>query len=1020
MLHLKKITLSSVMVFLGLSLFAQQPLDKLSPVYEEILEPNTETPDYIDYDIKPSDRVLAFEYKVAVDHDNISWVEKRLKDSDPQALPTQRENWLKDISTLLSLGEQNSFRFKDAWVDDLGHEHFKYDQLQQSIKVYDGEIILHAKEGAVYMHNGRLAKNEHLPLLKRDYLNENEIKDIIKADLPRFKEAWQSQLPVNRKEIKQWEGELVWFEHAETYGLAYHYEVYETMMQRWAYVVDAYTGEVLEKWSLQCGLKPNLDGTGSCSHSSCSHGHTKEKVGESTVLDGPAVANARDLFGITRMINTYEFSGSYVLIDASRPMFDLQNSDLPSQPVGAIWTVDMKNTTDSYGQIISNNNSFSNNPEGVSAHYNAGLSYEYFRANHNRNGLSGDGQTIQSFVNVVDQDGNSMGQAFYSQFGLFYGNGDSSFFPLGRGLDVAGHELSHGVVVNSANLEYRNESGAMNESFADVFGAMIDRDDWLIGEDVVRTSAYPSGALRSLQDPHNGRPAGAFNTGWQPRHVNEKFNGPEDNGGVHINSGIPNYAFYCIANNIGKSLAEVIYYRALTNYLVRSSGFNELRYAVERATMDISNQSTLNVVRNAFDKVGITNGTPSDEPDDVAINVGDEFLLVSDLEQSNLFLFDLTTGSLVYNPLSTEDHISKPSATDSGRSIIFVGADGHIHLIQLDYNQSPPGVNERILTNTPEWRNCAISKDASKIVAVDQSGSNSLWVFDLNGGTQKEFTLFNPTYTQGVNTGDVDFADAMEFDFTSNFVMYDASSTISSVLSNESINYWDIGFIQVWDPARGAFADGDIQKLFSDLPDDVSVGNPTFSKNSPYIIAFDVIALNQNGNVDNAILGMNIETNQQALIAENGGLGYPHYSRTDQLVIYDRISSNGSDLGQILMEDDKISGVGNSIDEFVGLAKWGVWLTAGNRDLPSSTEEKDFSAISISPNPASEFIFLDATKMTQPGRVLISDINGKELSTQKVMGSSTIKINVKDLVPGIYLCKYEMEGSSEVIKFIKE
>jgi bacillolysin len=142
-------------------------------------------------------------------------------------------------------------------------------------------------------------------------------------------------------------------------------------------------------------------------------------------------------------------------------------------------------------------------------------------------------------INVADEDGSSMGNAFWNGQAMFYGNGDGAFQPLARGLDVAGHEMTHGVVQSTANLDYEGESGALNESFADVFGSMIDRDDWKIGEDVVKTSAFPSGALRSLEDPHNGASTNNFNAGWQPRHYDERYKGTEDNGGVHINSGIP-------------------------------------------------------------------------------------------------------------------------------------------------------------------------------------------------------------------------------------------------------------------------------------------------------------------------------------------------------------------------------------------------------------------------------------------------------------------------------------------------
>lgn len=82
---------------------------------------------------------------------------------------------------------------------------------------------------------------------------------------------------------------------------------------------------------------------------------------------------------------------------------------------------------------------------------------------------------------------------------------------------------------------------------------MIDRDDWKIGEDVVKTSAFPSGALRSMEDPHNGASTNDFNSGWQPRHFDERYKGNEDNGGVHINSGIPNFAFLSLQQQLEKT-----------------------------------------------------------------------------------------------------------------------------------------------------------------------------------------------------------------------------------------------------------------------------------------------------------------------------------------------------------------------------------------------------------------------------------------------------------------------------------
>jgi Zn-dependent metalloprotease len=115
---------------------------------------------------------------------------------------------------------------------------------------------------------------------------------------------------------------------------------------------------------------------------------------------------------------------------------------------------------------------------------------------------------------------------------MWYGNGDQTFTELAGGLDVGGHEMTHGVIEQTANLEYQYESGALNESFADVFAVCIDRGDFKIGEDVVRPLTTTDGCLRNMQFPNSSTPS-------QPKHVSEQYFGTQDNGGVHINSGIP-------------------------------------------------------------------------------------------------------------------------------------------------------------------------------------------------------------------------------------------------------------------------------------------------------------------------------------------------------------------------------------------------------------------------------------------------------------------------------------------------
>jgi Zn-dependent metalloprotease len=168
--------------------------------------------------------------------------------------------------------------------------------------------------------------------------------------------------------------------------------------------------------------------------------------------------------------------------------------------------------------------------------------------------------------------GTNYDNAFYDNAGhMFFGDGDNEILKdTTAGLDVIGHELTHGVIQNEANLVYSGQSGALNESLADVFGIQIKQfmlqqdaahSDWLIGAEVAGPALKP--ALRSMRapgtaNPHDGQPAD------MDHYV--------DGGDVHINSGIPNHAFYVVATTLGGNSWEVagpIWYAALSDPTLR-------------------------------------------------------------------------------------------------------------------------------------------------------------------------------------------------------------------------------------------------------------------------------------------------------------------------------------------------------------------------------------------------------------------------------------------------------------------
>ena len=219
------------------------------------------------------------------------------------------------------------------------------------------------------------------------------------------------------------------------------------------------------------------------------------------------------------------------------------------------------------------------------AYDNTGAVYAFFRSQYGRSSIDGRGKPMTSVVHVgeTDWDGNyvPMANAEYKKNVVRFGDGDGRTTRAYTTEDVAGHEWTHGIDEKTANLRYRNESGALNEHFSDVFGQMIyqwrhglraDEASWTHGQQVSLRAGAEVKPERSFANPHES------GQGWQPAHVNEMVHTTEDAGGVHDNSGIPNRAFYGAAVRIGGyawESAGKIWYVTLRDYLPRDATFQD-------------------------------------------------------------------------------------------------------------------------------------------------------------------------------------------------------------------------------------------------------------------------------------------------------------------------------------------------------------------------------------------------------------------------------------------------------------
>jgi bacillolysin len=773
-------------------------------------------------------------------------------------------------------------------------------QHYKNIPVHGAEVVLHVNaSGEGESFNGNYyaieAEIDVVPALSKQSAVEK-----VNAHLSR--KAPLRPLTADERKLVQYEqpeATLCIYQDkglVKTFVLAYHVVSSPSVQHRWEHFVDAATGNILHQFESTCSA------------------------------DGPATTNAVDLNGVSQTVKTYLKGATYFMVDTSRPMFNGASSVLPDEPVGGIMTIDMKNTfgeNASVSHITSATNTWSS-AKTVSAHFNAGVAYDYFRTKHNRNSIDGNGGTIYSIVNVPDETGQPLDNAYWNGKFISYGNGNTAFKSMAGSLDVAGHEMTHGVVENTANLEYQGESGAINESMADIFGAMMDPADWLIGEDIVKLSAFPSGALRSLSDPHNGGTS-LSNLGYQPSHMNEAYQGSEDNGGVHINSGIPNNAFYRYATAITRDKAAAVFYKALDDYLTKSSRFIDLRLAVIKAAGDLygasSNEATQAGI--AFDAVGIGSGQAGNYTEVLTGNPGTEFLLVynTDTGDANT-LYRTSLDGATITALSKTSFISRPSITDDGTAAVFVGSDNKIHAL----NTAPGSTaDEVILQDQAIWSNVVISKGGTKLAAVTTDATPFIHVYDFASESWAEFELYNPTYSD-VSSGGPAYADALEWDYTGELLVYDCFNTIPNN-DGTDITYWDVNFIRVWDNEQKDFSDGTISKLFSSLPDGVSIGNPSFSKNSPNIIAFDYFDIEGDEYV---VLGCNIETNEVNVIASNTTLGWPTFNKSDTRIAFTSHDGTAYSTQYIVLNSDKISSSQTAVGMFLD-TKWPVYFALGDR-----------------------------------------------------------------------------------------
>ena len=471
--------------------------------------------------------------------------------------------WLKSI---LNTSNGDNFKLVDTHRDRHGFTHYRYKQTHHQLEVEDGVYYIHVKNNFVVSVNGEFYPSVNYPVITSSY-TDLQLTNIAKQSIKNNENLWNDQIldrPV-RVIVKNKSGK---------YRVAYKTDIYSIapLVRKFVYI-DANTGQIIKE-------KNRI--------------HHNDVVGTATTMYSGVQPITADLFG-----------SSYRLREIARGnginTFDLNNSNSYAS------AVDFTDADNDWTSTVNQDNA------AFDAHYGAEQTYDYFFNTFGLNSYDNSGAIINSYVHYNTNYVN----AFWDGTQMTYGDGDgSSYSPL-TCLDIVGHEITHAVTEHSAGLIYSYESGALNESFSDIFGVTIDFNsnpgtaNYLMGDEISTTGT----PFRSMSNPNAYNDPDTYaGTYWHTA--------SSDNGGVHTNSGVQNYWYYLLVNggtgtnDIGNSFsvngqgftsAAAIAYRNLTTYLTPSSQYADARFYAIQSAIDLYGNCSPEVIAttNAWHAVGV-------------------------------------------------------------------------------------------------------------------------------------------------------------------------------------------------------------------------------------------------------------------------------------------------------------------------------------------------------------------------------------------------------------------------------
>ena len=480
---------------------------------------------------------------------------------------------------ILGLDPKSDLVLMNVIHDQIGQTHYRYYQTYLDIPIENTMYIIHTANEKLLGMSGTIITDftADMPQKNTAKINvQNAVEAAIKY-VGAKKYMWQDDAMEQRLKTALADkkasylpsAKLVWYNTGDEVSspelrLAFKVDIYaQKPLSRADYFIDAQTGQVI-------GKKDRINST-----------------------DATGTANTQ--YSGSKTIHSDKNGSTYRLWDLSRGN-------------GVITLHGDKTSELDYTSTTANWNLTGQGQHAMDVQYGVEKTYDYYKATFNRNSVDNNGLALISYVNDGEQD-NAHWDGTAMNFGIRSTNSKGV-----TGIDVTGHELTHGVTQYTSALNYSNESGAMNESMSDIMGKSVQfyakptDNSWVLSNDM-------GWVLRDMSNPNvAGQPDTYEGNDW--------YIGTDDNGGVHTNSGVGNYMFYLLVQGgsgtndygdsyavtgIGLAKADQIIYRTETVYLTPTSQYNDWRQACISAATDLYGATSNQVkqVKNAWHAVGV-------------------------------------------------------------------------------------------------------------------------------------------------------------------------------------------------------------------------------------------------------------------------------------------------------------------------------------------------------------------------------------------------------------------------------